>query len=253
MDCYDLVVLGGGSGGLTGARLAARLGARVLLAERERLGGECLWTGCVPSKALLHVAAQVRAAREADRYGLEAAAGPADLALAMASVKRAIGAIEPHDSAEALAADGVQVVFGKAGFTGPRTVRIGAREVGFRYALIATGSSPALPPVPGLAEASPLTSDTVWDLEELPERLVVLGGGAIGCELGQAFARLGAQVTIVESTQRLLPRGEPRASAVLAERLAGEGITVLTGTGAERVMRLRCTRAGRRWRMTGCW
>lgn len=232
---YDLVVLGGGSAGLTGARLAARLGARVLLAERDRLGGDCLWTGCVPSKALLHAAAQIQAAREVGRYGLEPAGGPADLALAMAAVKRAIGTIEPHDSPQALAADGVEVALAEARFTGPRTVRVGGREVRFRYALIATGSHPALPPVPGLAEAAPLTSDTVWQVERSPQRLVVLGGGPIGCELGQAFARLGSQVTIVEAMDRLLPRGEPRASAVLAGRLADEGISVLTGAAADRV------------------
>lgn len=235
MSSYDLVVLGGGSAGLTGARLAARFGARVLLAERDRLGGDCLWTGCVPSKALLHAAAEVHAARWVDRYGMAPTAGPADLGAVMAGVRRAIGRIEPHDSAEALRADGVQVQFGQARFTGPRTVRIGEREVAFRYALIATGSRPALPPVPGLAEVEPLTSDTVWDLEELPERLVVLGGGAIGCELGQGFARLGCEVTILEAMDRLLPRGEPRASAVLERQLTGEGVTVLTGVAAEQV------------------
>lgn len=232
---YDVVVLGGGSAGLTGARLAARLGARVLLAERDRLGGECLWTGCVPSKTLLHAAGQVHTAREAGLYGLVPASGPVDLTLAMAAVRRAIETIEPHESPEALAADGVEVAFGEACFTGPRTMRVGLREVGFRYALIATGSVPALPPVPGLADAAPLTSDTVWDLKELPERLVVLGGGPAGCELGQAFARLGSHVTILEAAQRLLPRGEPRACAVLAERLADEGVTVLTEAAAERV------------------
>ncbi|MBS2963557.1 FAD-dependent oxidoreductase [Actinocrinis puniceicyclus] len=235
MDRYDLVVLGGGSAGLTGARLAARFGARVLLAERGRLGGDCLWTGCVPSKALLHAAAQVQAAREAGDLGLVSASGPVDLAKAMARVKAAIRQIEPHDSAEALATDAVEVARGEAHFTGPRTLRVGAREVGFRYALIATGGSPALPPIPGLAEARPLTSDTVWDLTELPGRLVVLGGGPIGCELGQAFARLGAKVTIVEAMDRLLPRAEPRAAAVLAERLATEGVEVLIGVKAERV------------------
>ncbi|RPK48024.1 FAD-dependent oxidoreductase [Streptomyces sp. ADI93-02] len=235
MNRYDLVVIGGGSAGLTAARTAGRFGARTLLIERDRLGGDCLWTGCVPSKALLHVAADVQAARRATAYGLPQVAGPADLAAAMGAVRRAIGAIEPHDSAEALAPYGVDVTHGAASFTGPGTLTAGERVVSFRYALIATGSSPALVPVPGLAEAKPLTSDSVWDLAELPRRLVVLGGGPIGCELGQAFGRLGSQVTLLEAMDRLIPREEPRASQVLRERLQSEGVTVLTGYRAERV------------------
>ncbi|MBP3078294.1 oxidoreductase [Streptomyces sp. 604F] len=235
MKRFDLVVIGGGSAGLTAARTAGRLGARTLLVERDRLGGDCLWTGCVPSKALLHVAADVQAARRAAAYGLPPVSGPADLTAAMAEVKQAIGAIEPHDSADALAPYGVHVTHGAASFTGPGTLTAGEREVSFRYALIATGSSPALVPIPGLVESGPLTSDTVWELSELPRRLVVLGGGPIGCELGQAFARLGSQVTLVEAMDRLVPREEPRASQVLRERLRSEGVTVLTGYRAERV------------------
>lgn len=235
MSRYDLVVIGGGSAGLTAARTAGRFGARTLLVERDRLGGDCLWTGCVPSKALLHVAADVQAARRATAYGFPPVSGPVELAAAMGEVKRAIGAIEPHDSAEALAPYGVDVTRGVASFTGPQTLTAGEREVSFRYALIATGSSPALEPVPGLAESEPLTSDTVWELSELPRRLVVLGGGPIGCELGQAFARLGSQVTLLEAKGRLVPREEPRASKVLRERLEAEGITVLTGYRAESV------------------
>ncbi|MFH9071374.1 dihydrolipoyl dehydrogenase family protein [Streptomyces alboflavus] len=245
---FDLVVIGGGSAGLTAARTAGRLGARTLLVERERLGGDCLWTGCVPSKALLHVAAEVQAARNAARYGLIAPSGPADLAAAMTHVKRAIGAIEPHDSADSLHSLGIEVAYGGAEFTSPRTLRVrngvsparaGSRawgsEVAFRFALIATGSAPVLVPVPGLAEARPLTSDTVWDLDALPDRLVVLGGGPIGCELGQAFARLGSTVTVVEAMERLLPHEEPRASQIVRERLEAEGVTVLTGHRAEKV------------------
>ncbi|MFE9366050.1 dihydrolipoyl dehydrogenase family protein [Streptomyces sp. NPDC006978] len=235
MNRYDLVVIGGGSAGLTAARTAGRFGARTLLVERDRLGGDCLWTGCVPSKALLHVAADVQAARRATAYGLPHVAGPADLAAAMGAVRRAISAIEPHDSAEALAPYGVDVTHGAASFTGPGTLTAGGSEVSFRYALIATGSVPAMAPIPGLAEAEPLTSDTIWELSELPQRLVVLGGGPIGCELGQAFGRLGSQVTLVEAMDRLVPREDPRASQVLRERLRSEGVTVLTGYRAERV------------------
>lgn len=235
MNAYDLVVIGGGSAGLTAARTAGRFGARTLLVERDRLGGDCLWTGCVPSKALLHVAAEVQAARRVGAYGFPAASGPADLAAAMTHVTKAIAAIEPHDSPEALTPLGVEVVHGPAEFTGPRTLAVGERQVSFRYAVIATGSSPALAPVPGLAEAGPLTSDTVWRLAELPGRMVVLGGGPIGCELGQAFARLGSKVTMVEAMDRLVPGEEPHASQVVRERLEAEGVTVLTGYRAEKV------------------
>ncbi|MFC4494672.1 dihydrolipoyl dehydrogenase family protein [Streptomyces ovatisporus] len=240
MSTYDLVVIGGGSAGLTAARTAGRFGARTLLVERERLGGDCLWTGCVPSKALLHVAGQVQAARSAGQYGLHPApGGRADLAAAMGHVEQAIAAIEPHDSAESLRPLGVEVLHGNAVFTSERSLRIdggqGSQQVDFRYALIATGSSPALAPVPGLAEAEPLTSDTVWAETELPERLVVLGGGPVGCELGQAFARLGSQVTLVEALDRLLPDEEPRASRSVRKRLESEGVTVLTGCRTEEV------------------
>ncbi len=230
---YDLVVVGGGSGGLTGARAAARLGARVLLVERDRLGGDCLWTGCVPSKTLLHVAADVRAAARAAGYGLTVG-GTVDLEAAMGVVREAIAAIEPHDAVEALATDGVETVLGQAVFDGPRSVRIDGRSVSFRYALVATGSRPVLPPIPGLDQVGVLTSDTVWDLRKLPERLVVLGGGPIGCELGQAFARLGADVVLAEALERLLPREESDAADVVRRALQAEGVTVLTGFRAER-------------------
>lgn len=230
-----MVVIGGGSAGLTAARTAGRLGARTLLVESGRLGGDCLWTGCVPSKALLHVAAETAAARRAGAYGLAAASGPVDLASAMRHVKGAIAAIEPHDSAESLRPLGVETAYGRAAFSGPRTLTVAEREISFRYAVIATGSSPTLVPVPGLAEADPLTSDSLWDLDRLPERLVVLGGGPIGCELGQAFARLGAQVTLVEAMERLLPREEPDASQAVRRALEADGVTVLAGYRAERV------------------
>lgn len=230
---YDLVVIGGGSGGLTGARTAARLGARVLLVERSRLGGDCLWTGCVPSKTLLHVAADVRAAARTRRFGLTVD-GTVDLEAAMDAVRQAITRIEPHDAPDALAEDGVETVLSEAVFDGPRSVRIEGRHVSFRYALIATGSHPTLPPIPGLGQIAPLTSDTVWDLRKLPERLVVLGGGPIGCELAQAFARLGSHVVLAEALERLLPREEPDVAEVVRGALEADGVGVLTGFRTER-------------------
>lgn len=226
---HDLLVIGGGSAGLVGARTAASFGASVLLVERERTGGDCLWTGCVPSKALLAAASVAAAARDGARFGVHAGEVKVDFAAVLAHVRGAIAAIEPVDSADALAADGVAVRYGSARFTGPRTAEVDGEPVAFRQALIATGSAPVLPPVPGLAAADPLTSDTVWDLAELPERLVVLGGGSIGCELGQAFARLGVAVTLVEGLDRLLPREDPDAARLVTAALERDGVTVVTG------------------------
>ncbi|SHG28294.1 dihydrolipoyl dehydrogenase family protein [Geodermatophilus nigrescens] len=227
---WDLVVVGGGTAGLVGARTAAALGARVLMAERDRPGGDCLWTGCVPSKALLAAAARAAEARTAGELGVTVTGVTVDLAAVMRHVRGAIAAIEPEDSPAALEAAGVTVRRGTARLTGPATLDLDGRPVAFRAALLATGASPALPPVPGLREAAPLTSETVWDLDVLPRRLVVLGGGGIGCELGQAFARLGAAVTLVEALPRVLPGEDPDASALVAAALRRDGVDVRTGT-----------------------
>jgi pyruvate/2-oxoglutarate dehydrogenase complex dihydrolipoamide dehydrogenase (E3) component len=226
----DLVVIGAGTAGIIAAKTAGGLGARVVLVERDRTGGDCLWTGCVPSKALIAAAASVRAMRSARRFVTNPVEPDVDFAAVMAHVHKAIKRIEPADSPQALTAAGAEVIHGEAVFTGPREVRVDQRRLRFRHALVATGSAPTLPTVPGLAEVEPITSDTVWELTELPRRLVVLGGGPIGCELGQAFARLGVEVTIVEAVERLVPQEEPQASAVLAARLASEGVRVLTAT-----------------------
>jgi pyruvate/2-oxoglutarate dehydrogenase complex dihydrolipoamide dehydrogenase (E3) component len=231
MDRYDLVVIGGGTGGLVSSLIAAGLGARVALVERERTGGDCLWTGCVPSKALLASAELAQRMRGAGLVGLEAVEPRVDFGAVMGHVRAAQAAIEPHDSPERLRSAGIEVIQGEARFTAPSALAVDRRQFHFRRAIIATGSRPVVPPVPGLEAVEPLTTDTVWELEELPRRLLVLGGGAVGCELGQGFARLGAQVTIVELESRLLPREEERASMLLAERLAAEGVDVRTSAG----------------------
>lgn len=232
---HDLVVIGGGTAGLTAAVGAARQGARTLLIERERTGGDCLWTGCVPSKALITVAERAHAIRTGDVHGVHAGPVGVDLSAVMARVKEAVAAIAPHDAPERLRSVGVEVAQGHASFTASDRVDVDGRGVRFRHAMVATGASPMLPPIPGLREIEPLTSDTVWELSELPRRLVVLGGGPIGVELGQAFARLGAQVTVVEMADRLLPREEPWASQVIAESLAADGVDVRVGSTAVRV------------------
>lgn len=233
---YDLAILGGGTAGLVAAHGAAGLGARTVLVERsERTGGDCLWTGCVPSKSLIAAADLAQRMRTADRVGLAPMRPDIDFARVMEHVHRAQSAIAPHDSVERLRAHGVEVVHGEGRLDGPGRVVVGSATLRARRVLIATGSSPIRPDVHGLEAADPLTSDTVWDLRELPARLVVVGGGAIGCELGQAFARLGSRVTIVEAADGLLPVEEPECRALMAERLTAEGVDVRLSTAALRV------------------
>jgi pyruvate/2-oxoglutarate dehydrogenase complex dihydrolipoamide dehydrogenase (E3) component len=220
MAGWDLVVVGGGSAGLIGAQTAARLGARVALVEAEKTGGECLYTGCVPSKAL------IAAAR--DGLGFDAA---------MARVKAAVAAIAPHDSPGALQAEGVRVLHGHAVLDPSGGVRVDGRPLPSRSVLLAVGGSPAVPPLAGLEPGGALTNETIWSLPGLPERLAVVGGGPVGCELAQAFARLGAEVTVVASAPRLLPREDPEASAVVRAALEADGVRVLTGDRAVAVAR----------------
>ncbi len=235
----DLLVLGGGTAGLVAAVVAGGIGAEVTMVERDRTGGECLWTGCVPSKALIEAAGLAHRMRHADQVGLTPVDPDIDLAAVMAHVRAAQTAIEPHDAPERVTAAGARVVADQAEFVGPRRVRLASTgaEVTARAVLVAVGSEPALPPVPGLADADPLTTDSVWEVTELPRRLLVLGGGPVGCELGQAFARLGSRVTLVERNARLLAREDPDVGDLLARRLGAEGVDVRTGTSAAGVER----------------
>ena len=232
---WDLLVVGGGTAGIVGAKTAARLGARVLLVERDRTGGDCLWTGCVPSKALLAAAGVAASARNGHRFGIDVGEVSVDLERVMDHVRASIQHIAPVDSIEALEEASVSVRTATVRFTGPDSAEIDGTPVRFRQALVATGASPAVPPIPGLVDVEYLTSDTVWELSDLPADLVVLGGGSIGCELGQAFARLGSSVTVVEGAPRILPREDPRAAAELARALAHDGVDLHTGAGVARV------------------
>lgn len=234
---YDLVVLGGGTGGLVSALIAAGVGARVALIERDRTGGDCLWTGCVPSKSLIAAAGLAHRMRHADAVGMAPVNPEIDFARVMQHVRRAIETIEPQDSPERLRAAGIDVIHGSGAFTGPGRISVTDRELRFRSAIIATGASPVVPPIPGLDDAGPLTSETLWELGDLPRRLVVLGGGPVGCELAQAFGRLGSQVTIVEMADRLLLKEEPRVSELIAAQLRGEGVHVRVGQRASEVRR----------------
>jgi len=232
----DLIVVGGGTAGLVAAVGAARQGAKVTLVERARTGGDCLWTGCVPSKSLLAAAAAAHTARHSDHLGVHTDRVTVDFGEVMAHVRGAIGAIAPHDSPERLRAEGIEVIHGDARFVADDAIEVGGRRLRFRAAMIATGAAPVLPPIEGLADAAPLTTETIWDLEELPRRLAVLGGGPIGCELGQAFARLGAEVTMVEMEPRLLPREEPEASEAIRASLMADGVDVRTAARAMAVL-----------------
>jgi pyruvate/2-oxoglutarate dehydrogenase complex dihydrolipoamide dehydrogenase (E3) component len=235
---YDLVVIGGGTAGLVASRTAAGLGARVVLVERDVRGpgGDCLWTGCIPSKALIAAAELAHRMRNAQSVGLTPAEPAIDFARVMAHVQGAQATIEPEDSADALRRDGVEVIAGSARFAGPGRIEVGDGPVlRYRSALIATGSRPLLPDLAGLAGADPLTNETVWDLREQPDRLAILGGGPIGCELGQAFQRLGTQVTLVQRRGYLLPREEPEARELIAARLRADGVDLRMGAQPVRV------------------
>jgi pyruvate/2-oxoglutarate dehydrogenase complex dihydrolipoamide dehydrogenase (E3) component/uncharacterized membrane protein YdjX (TVP38/TMEM64 family) len=233
----NLIVIGGGSAGLVSAYIAAAVKAKVTLVEKDRMGGDCLNTGCVPSKALIRTARLLAQVRNAQAYGLKSASAEVDFVQVMERVRRVVREIEPHDSAERYRGLGVECIKGEARITSPWTVEIGAgpekRTLSTRAIVIAAGAEPFVPPIPGIDQVGCLTSETLWDLRELPRRLVVLGGGPIGCELAQAFARLGSRVTQVEMLPRLLPREDPEVSETIRRKFADEGITVLAGHKAE--------------------
>lgn len=227
---WDLLVVGGGTAGLVAAKTAAGFGASVLMIEGDRIGGDCLWTGCVPSKALLSAAHLAHDAGAALAQGVDVGGVSVDFGAVMTQVRAALSTIAPNDSPEAMRAAGVRVVHGAARFTSPTSAVVDGHRIPFRQALVATGSAPSMPATPGLAQAGPLTNESVFDLTELPRRLLVLGGGSIGCELGQAFARLGARVTLVEEGPRLLQREDEDAAALVAESLRADGVDVRTRT-----------------------
>ena len=231
----NLVVIGAGSGGLVAALIAATVKAKVTLIERHRMGGDCLNTGCVPSKSLIRSAKMLSYAARAQEFGFKSANVEFEFAEVMERVQRIIKKIEPHDSVERYTGLGVNCIMGDATITSPYSVRVDDREITTRNIVIATGGAPFVPPIPGLAEAGYYTSDTIWEIRELPQRFVVLGGGPIGCELAQAFGRFGASVTIVQQAPHLLVREDADVVDLMQRQFAAEGIRVLTGHRAERV------------------
>lgn len=232
---YNLVVLGGGTAGLVAAAGAAGLGARVALVEKSLLGGDCLITGCVPSKALIRAARAVEDIRSAATVGVHAGVPEVDFAKVMERVRTLRARIAPHDSAERFKSLGIDVFRGEGRFVARDVLEVEGQRLRFARAVIATGGRPLLPPIEGLAEAAPLTHETVWALTTLPPRLLVLGGGPIGCELAQSFRRFGSDVTVIAKDPRLLPRDDPEAAAILRAQFETEGIRLELGVDVVRV------------------
>src|SRR5512143_1758735 len=231
---YDLGILGGGAAGLTAAAGSAQFGAKTILVEKaNRLGGDCLHFGCVPSKTLIRTAGVCSLARSAKEFGLpEVELPPVSLAAVMDRVRSVIDRIQEHDSPERFCRLGAAVRFGSPRFVDDHTVSVDGDRLTARAWIVATGSSPSLPPVEGLADVPYWTNETVFSQKELPGRLLVLGGGPVGVEMAQAFRRLGSQVTVVEYGDQVLGPEDPDIAAILRNRLESEGVRVITDTKA---------------------
>jgi len=244
MARYDLVIIGMGSGGMVAAEFAATIGLRVAVVERSRVGGDCLWTGCVPSKALLASAKVAHAMRVADSYGLASVEPEIDTSLVfkrIRSIQQEVASTD--DDPERYRAMGIEVLHGSARVTGPNTVRImgeevaggGDRELETRFILVCTGSRPVVPPIEGLKDAGFLTSETLWDVDRAPRSMVMIGAGPISTELSQALVRLGVRTTVLQKGPRILPRDEPDLVDMLVATLRAEGVDLRCNVEIERV------------------
>lgn len=235
---YNLVIIGAGPGGLTAARAAAALGAKVALIERDLLGGDRLNVGCVPSKALIRTARLYAEMRDAENFGGQV---PGSIGIGFATVmermRRIQARISRGTSAQRLSETGIDVYFGAAQFAGPDTVTVAGQVLRFRKALIATGARPRTPPIPGLAEAGYLTNENVFNLTECPRRLLVMGGGPLGCEMAQAFARFGAHVIVAQDEPTFLPKEERDAAQIISDALARDGVEIYLNTAVVAVRR----------------
>jgi pyruvate/2-oxoglutarate dehydrogenase complex dihydrolipoamide dehydrogenase (E3) component len=233
-EFYDVTVIGGGSGGLVAARLAAALGAKTLLIDKERLGGDCLHYGCVPSKSLIHVARVAYQVRNAARLGLTTTGSEVDMGKISGYIQGVIKQVEKN---EELLTEGVNVQFGEVEFHSASTLTLNGNMVKSRNTIIATGSHPTIPLIEGLAETGYLTNEGTFDLNRLPDSLMIVGGGPIGVELAQAFTRLGTKVVLIQGPERLLPKEDPEVSATIAGVLQAEGVEVITGARLIRARR----------------
>lgn len=234
-QAYDIVIIGAGAAGITAARFAAQLGRKVALVEKHRVGGDCTWAGCVPSKTLLKVAKVAHDMRHADRYGVGPVEPVIDLKTVMGHVSSVVDQVYQPESPEALQAEGIDVHLGPARFVDSHTIAVGDTLLKARRVIIATGAESFVPPIEGLDTINYLTYETIWGLEDLHERLLVIGGGSMGCEFAQAFCRLGARVTVLERGQRILDHDEPEASDLVAKCLEQDGVEVRLNSAVERV------------------
>ena len=226
---YNMIVIGAGSGGLVSAYIAAAVKAKVALIEKHKMGGDCLNTGCVPSKAFIRSAKMLHYAKRAKDWGFDSTKVEYDFANVMDRVQNVIKKIEPHDSVERYTELGVKVYEGEAKIIDPYRVEVNGEILTTKNIVIATGARPLMPSIPGMDEVQPLTSDSLWNIRKLPTRLVVVGGGPIGCELAQAFSRFGSKVTLLEGMNRLLLKEDLEVSEAVRTKFEAEGITVLTG------------------------
>ena len=224
----NVVVIGAGSAGLVASLIVAGAKAKVVLIEKHKMGGDCLNTGCVPSKSLIRSGRIMSYIKRAEEFGINNGAGEVDFAKVMERVQKVVKTIEPHDSIERFTSLGVECVQGEAYIESPYTVKVNDRIINTRAIIISTGARPLVPQIPGLNDIDYLTSDTVWELRELPKRLLVVGGGPIGCEMAQAFNNLGSKVTQLDIASRIMPREDSEVSAALSARFEKDGITVLT-------------------------
>ncbi|TNI83451.1 pyridine nucleotide-disulfide oxidoreductase [Aeromonas veronii] len=231
---YNLLVIGAGAGGLVTSYIAAAVKAKVALIEKHKMGGDCLNSGCVPSKALIRSARFAAEQRKADELGFSPSHSRADFAAVMERVTEVIKEVEPHDSIERYQGLGVECIEGEARLVSPWEVEVNGQRLASRHIVIATGARPLVPKLPGLDQVPYLTSDSLWQLRTPPRRLLVLGGGPIGCELAQSFALLGIPVTLVELSEQLLPREEREVADALAGQMSRDGVQLLTGWRAER-------------------
>ena len=233
---YNMVVIGAGSAGLVTSLVAAGAKAKVALVERHKMGGDCLNTGCVPSKALIRTASFLRDAKRCEKLGIKKAEVEFDFAAVMERVQRVISAIEPHDSVERYTGLGVECIAGQAVIKSPHEVEVAGRVLRTRTIVIAAGARPLVPPLKGLEKTDYKTSDTIWEIRQQPRRLVVIGGGPIGCELAQAFAYLGSEVTQIQGGPRIMPREDQDATDLVTAHFRQAGVNLLTNTQAKEVV-----------------
>jgi len=232
----NLIVIGGGSAGLVSALIAAAVNAKVTLIEKHKMGGDCLNTGCVPSKALIKSAKVASLIKRSEEFGINVSESNIDFAAVMERIQSVIAKIEPHDSRERFESLGVECLEGEATITSPWTVEVNGKTLSTRNIIVATGARPFVPPIKGIDQIKYLTSDNLWDIRDLPKRLVVLGGGPIGCELTQSFARLGSQVIQIEMLPRIMIREDEEIAAMMTKRFQDEGVDIRTHHMAKEIV-----------------